>query len=237
MTQAQVISYPIPFYSNPPINPQFYKPSQFFISGIILGRQTLVTTTKTCNYEIGQQVRFVIYKENGTRQLNGQTGYVIDVPSSNQVLVDIDSTSYDTFKSSTQAIIVFQNIGPAGPSIWSFNVFSLLGLSVFQIVPGSVVIHLPSVDFLIDQGDGTLLGLLFPLSDFGTVDYSTGDISITYFAPVPFDAQASLTYTIPQPLNSQILAIGNINSGNINASGNVNLGTFIPGSFINISPL
>jgi hypothetical protein len=36
---------------------------------------------------------------------------------------------------------------------------------------------------------------------------------------------------------AQILAIGDINTGATNASGRVNNGTFIPGSFINISPL
>lgn len=34
----------------------------------------------------------------------------------------------------------------------------------------------------------------------------------------------------------QIVAIGDVNSGPINAMGRVNNGTFIPGSFINISP-
>jgi hypothetical protein len=43
--------------------------------------------------------------------------------------------------------------------------------------------------------------------------------------------------TSTQPTQPQILAIGNVNSGNINSSGRVNTGTFIPGSFINISPL
>lgn len=35
----------------------------------------------------------------------------------------------------------------------------------------------------------------------------------------------------------QILAIGDVNSGAINAQGRMANGTFIPGSFINISPL
>lgn len=35
---------------------------------------------------------------------------------------------------------------------------------------------------------------------------------------------------------AQILAIGDINSGVTNSMGNQNLGTFIPGSFIDISP-
>src|SRR6185436_2925438 len=107
---------------------------------ITLGPTTLVTTTTDCNYVIGQLVRFIIPQANGTRQLNEHTGYVIDIPSANQVTVKIDSSSYDLFQTSTQ------------------------------------------------------------------------------------------------PTQPQILAIGNINSGNINSSGNVNLGTYVPGSFLNISP-
>lgn len=36
---------------------------------------------------------------------------------------------------------------------------------------------------------------------------------------------------------AQIIGIGDVNSGVINATGRINTGTFIPGSFINISPL
>lgn len=36
---------------------------------------------------------------------------------------------------------------------------------------------------------------------------------------------------------AQILAIGDLNSGQINANGNLNTLTYIPGSFLNISPL
>jgi hypothetical protein len=40
-----------------------------------------------------------------------------------------------------------------------------------------------------------------------------------------------------QPAQPQIVATGNINSGAINTSGNVSNIEYIPGSFINISPL
>lgn len=43
--------------------------------------------------------------------------------------------------------------------------------------------------------------------------------------------------TSTYPTQPQILAIGDVNSGNINASGNLNTSTIIPGSYINISPL
>jgi hypothetical protein len=132
---------PVPPYTNVPINAEYYQPSQFFISAITLGTTTLVTTTVNHNYVIGQLTRLWIPQFNGTRELNGQPGYVIGIPNPNQVILDIDSSSYTLFQTSTY------------------------------------------------------------------------------------------------PTQPQIVAIGDINSGDINNSGNLQTGTFIPGSFINISPL
>lgn len=136
-----LITGPVPPYSNPPINPQYYKPSQYFISTLTLGQTTTITTTVAHNYVIGQLCRLLIPSINGTYQLNEKTGYVIDIPASNQVVLDIDSLRLDPFVTTTQ------------------------------------------------------------------------------------------------PTQPQILAIGDINLGNINASGNLNTSTLIPGSYQNISPL
>lgn len=104
-----VISFPIPPYTNPPIEPQFYQPSRFVISDIIRGMTTLVTNlpaiypqaTIDNNYVIGQLVRFTIPPSFGIRQLNEVTGYVISIPGVNQVEVDIDSRFMDPFTSSS----------------------------------------------------------------------------------------------------------------------------------------
>jgi hypothetical protein len=132
---------PVPPYNNVPINAEYYKPGMFFISNITLGQTTLVTTSADHNYIIGQLTRLIIPRFNGTRQLNEQTGYVISIPSSNQVELGITSTGYDPFVTSTY------------------------------------------------------------------------------------------------PTQPQILAIGDISSGNINSSGNLNTSVSIPGSYQNISPL
>lgn len=140
-TLTGVISYPIPAYSNVPIEAQFYKPSQFFISAITIGLTTLVTTTANHNYVIGQLCRLIIPRANKTYQLNESSGYVIAIPAANQVTLAINSSGFDTFATTSQS---------------------------------------------------------------------------------------------NQP---QILAIGDINSGNISTSGNVSVSTLIPGSYQNISPL
>jgi len=136
-----VISYPIPANQNEPIHAEYYLPTQFFISAITLGLTTIVTTTVNLNYVIGQEIRLIIPPTFGCRQLNGQTGFVISIPQTNQVEVSIDSSkNVDAFIASTATT------------------------------------------------------------------------------------------------QAQILAIGTINTGATNTQGDVNNTTFIPGSFINISP-
>lgn len=96
-----VISYPIPAYQNLPIEPQNYQPSRFVISAITLGFTTTITTTSDMNYVIGQLVRLIIPPSFGTYQLNEQKGYVISIPGSTQVILDIDSKQFDAFISSS----------------------------------------------------------------------------------------------------------------------------------------
>ena len=96
------ISGPVAPYSNVNINAQFYQPSLFIISAVTLGVTTTVTTTQNNNYVIGQEVRLIIPPTFGCRQLNGQTGIVLSVPSSNQVEINIDSSkNVDPYQSST----------------------------------------------------------------------------------------------------------------------------------------
>lgn len=135
-----VVSYPIPAYANVPIHAEFYQPSRFVISGVSLGYTTTVTTTLDHNYVIGQECRLIIPASFGCWQLNERKGFVLSIPATNQVVLDINST---------------RNIDP-------------------------------------------------------------------YFASTAQTAVA------------QILAIGDVNEGQINANGPLNTLTYIPGSFINI---
>lgn len=104
-----VISYPIPLYSNLPIEAQFYQPSRFVISDITLGQTTTVTTTEDMNYVVGQEVRLIIPPSFGCRQLNETTGFVLSIPATDQVVLDIYSAGGDAFiasSASTQAQIL-----------------------------------------------------------------------------------------------------------------------------------
>ena len=133
---------PIPPYTNPTIEPQFYQPRVYEIAAITLGQTTVVTTTTDHDYVVGQQIRLLIPQFYGSRQLNDQVGYVIAIPSSTQVTVNINSTNANAF------------------------------------IPSPV-------------------------------------------------------FSLQSP---QILPIGDVNTGAINASGRINNTTYIPGSFLNISP-
>jgi len=128
-----VLSYPIPLYQNLPIEPQNYQPGAFVISAIQTGQQTLVTTTETHNYVLGQNVRLLIPSSFGSIELNGQQGYVIAIPQPNQVLLNIFSLYVDPFINSTattQAQIVA--IGDINSGYQSST-----GNNVQPLLPGS----------------------------------------------------------------------------------------------------
>jgi hypothetical protein len=133
---------PIAPESNPPINPQYFQPREYNIASITNGNTTLVQTTVAHDYVIGQLVRLLISQLFGARQFNEQTAYVINIPSSTEITLALDSSSFDLF------------------------------------------IANPSLD-------------------------------------------------TTQP---QVVAVGDANTGAINSQGRFVNGTFIPGSFINISP-
>lgn len=88
--------------NNPTIEPEFFQPSVFSISNISYGVTTTVTTLPAFgvdnNYVIGQLVRLNIPKFYGANQLNGQQAYVIGLPATNQVTLQVNtSKGYDAF--------------------------------------------------------------------------------------------------------------------------------------------
>ena len=90
------ITGPIALYNNPPIEPQYFQPWRFVISGVTLGNPTIFTLTipaiTDLSYVVGQLVRIIIPETFGCRQLNGQTGYVLTVTQPNQISVGINSS-------------------------------------------------------------------------------------------------------------------------------------------------
>ncbi len=106
MTSSTVISYPIPQYQNVPIQANFYNPSRFVIQDITLGMSTRITSTKDMNYVIGQEIRLLVPSSFGSYQLNNRTGFVVDIPSSDSVIVNIDSSqNVDPFSTSSSTTL------------------------------------------------------------------------------------------------------------------------------------
>lgn len=91
-TFTGVISYPIPPYQNVPIHAEYYQPRRFVISGVTLGQTTVVTTSVDHDYVIGQQVRLIIPAVFGCYQLNETFGYVLSIPTTNSVEININSS-------------------------------------------------------------------------------------------------------------------------------------------------
>lgn len=102
---------PTPPYTNPTIHPEYYVPERYQISAITLGQTTTIQTSSAHDFVIGQQLRILIPATYGTRQLNEQSAYVISVPTTTSVVVDIDSSvNYDAFISSP-------TYGPTPPTV------------------------------------------------------------------------------------------------------------------------
>jgi hypothetical protein len=101
---------PIAYLNNLPINPQYYEPRVYFIETITLGATTTVTTTVDHDYVIGQLCRLIIPPQNGCIQLNESQGIVIQIPSSDQVVLNIDSSrnvsQFQTSSAKTQPQIL-----------------------------------------------------------------------------------------------------------------------------------
>ncbi len=140
-----VISYPIPAYQNLPIEPQFYQPSQFVITGLVLGQTTIVTMANgtnnvTPNYVIGQQVRLIIPPKYGSRSLSGRTGYVLSIPTTNSVEVSINSLDADPFIPSPTFIAFQSQTPPQIVAIGDINSGIVNGagnMSTSTLIPGS----------------------------------------------------------------------------------------------------
>lgn len=96
-------SGPTPPYSNPPIEPQSYIPSKFYITNVVLGQTTKIVISENCNFVIGQLVRLLFPITSGCSQLNQRDGYVIMLPSSKQIVIEINSLNSDAFISNPSA--------------------------------------------------------------------------------------------------------------------------------------
>jgi len=216
-TLPGVISYPIPPYQNLPIEPQFYQPRRFVISNITLGQTTTVTTSTVHDYVIGQLVRFIIPPIFGTSQLNEAEGYVISLPSTTSFVVDIISSQANAFIPSPYMAVI-TNITNTFPAV--ITVSTPLTGNAILITNVSGMTQINNLVGQVLAVTATTINVNIDATSYGV--YSGGGLA-TLFA-------------VPQN-QAQILSIGDVNNGVVNTSGRTNQITYIPGSFIDISPL
>lgn len=251
------LSGPIAPYRNVPIQPQFYQPSVFQITDVILGTTTLIETDpEFTNYVIGQIVRLIIPEGYGCRQLNGIIGNVIGFTVEGSQQIPIKNV---------------KNIPTDGSLLYSTNIITS---DIAKLYPDATLLP-SSILFIVgsaspaqrgtyrDDGSGNMMQIsgIYPISS-GTIDYTTSTMTLNFINSPPSNLQCGSSYTIITNVTSnaiilnidssqnvdefidadlsntpQILAIGDVNSGAINNLGPKNVSPAIPGSFINISPL
>ena len=83
-----------------PYNPYFYPPHRFITSITSSGTSTVVVTSVTHNYLVGQEVRFLVSAAFGMTEINNLIGTITAVNTSttvNSFTVNIDSSSFTAF--------------------------------------------------------------------------------------------------------------------------------------------
>lgn len=211
-----VISYPIPAYQNLPIESDSYQPSRFVITAITLGLTTTVTTSVDHNYVIGQLVRLLIPVPFGSVQLNNKEGIVVSIPSSTQVVLNISSYNVDAFVATPYSATI-TGATKANPCVLTVD-DRVYGLNVTISGVGGMT-----------ELNGNTYRIISQTSTTITIDVNS--LSFTTYTA------GGTANVFPQNGSvAQILAVGDFNAGQINSNGISSTLSYIPGSFINISP-
>lgn len=85
-----------------------YYPRRRFISAITKASSAVVTLTVTHGYTVGQQVRFVVPDAYGMTQIDGLTGTITAINTTNNTItVNIDSSAFTTFAFPTTTAVPF----------------------------------------------------------------------------------------------------------------------------------
>ncbi|MDE3022071.1 MAG: hypothetical protein KGI54_09435 [Pseudomonadota bacterium] len=152
----------------------------------------------------------------GANELNGMQGNVIAIPSDDEVVLNIISTGFTPF-------------GFSGPTA------NITGISNSNpcVITASNYFY-PGLDVLIANVRGTsqLNGNTYEILSNNATSL-TIDVDSTSFGT--YVSGGTATLITPEKNNvPQIIAIGDVNSGQINGNG-LQTATFVPGSFINVS--
>lgn len=121
-----------------------YSPANEDISTITQAAQATVTTSSDHSFVVGNQVQFLIPSEWGMRQLNGRKGFVISIPSSTQIVVNIDTRNFDAFVTpSPPSLVVIDPAQVAGVGDQNFGSLSPGGVFSLPITIQGAYINQP----------------------------------------------------------------------------------------------
>lgn len=113
-----------------------------------------------------------------------------------------------------QLAFTSQSLGNSGASPWTFNIFTASGIGAADpnktVVAGSVEITIVGPIVFTDQGDGTLTSVT--PGNSGTINYSTGSITLTHTAGAGAATTADFAYNPNRP----VMGLWNYELSNIN---------------------
>jgi len=215
-SQSNVTPGPIAPENNPPIEPQYFVPGRFVVTNIEMGPTTLITTSEPTNYLVGQLIRLLIPQYFGAVQLNAMQGYVVSIPEDNQVYISVNSNGFVPFGYRGPSAVI-TGISQANPCVITASNYFVAGLDVMISGVGGMT-----------ELNGNEYSILSVTNTSITINVDSTSFSA-------YTSAGTAILLTPGKNNlPQIIAIGDINSGQINGNG-PNTATFVPGSFINVS--
>lgn len=129
-----------------------------------------------------------------------------------------------------------ENNPPINPQYYQPRVFNIA-----NIVNGVTTLLTTTVphDYVVGQNVRLLISLLYNATEFNEREATVVSIPTSSSMVLQLDSRGFSAFVPNTGSNStqpQVVAVGDYNSGVINANGRILNGTFIPGSFIDISP-
>lgn len=211
-----IVTSPFPPFQNLPIESDFYEPNFFIISAITLGLTTTVTTSVDHNFSVGQIIRFRVPNRYKTRELDEKEAIIFSIPSSTELVCNIESNSFTPFVSSPYVSNITNISQATNPTVTASNSFHIGDLVEFSGVEGMTEIN--DQIYKVLSGNATSFVIQADTTSF-----------------TAYTANGTATFARPYP-SPYVLAIGDLNSGAINVD-NQDQQLYINGSFINISPV
>lgn len=130
---------PVDRYNSGDFYSGIYTPFICDLSAVTQARYPTVTTTVDHSFVVGQVVQFFVPREWGMFQLNGLKGNVLSIPADDQIVVDIDTSTFNAFVTpAPPTYVVISPAQVAGIGDNNFGTLSPGGSPVIpSIVPGS----------------------------------------------------------------------------------------------------